>query len=48
MAIRLAVAGDVFDDVLLGAAFSPRDVLNEIWNYIVSVFENFPTFTCTF
>ena len=36
-AVLLAVAGNVFDDVFLCCPFSPRDVLDEIWDLIGSV-----------
>ena len=42
MAVHLAVAGDVFGGVYLCCPFSPRDVLDEIWDRIESVSENFP------
>ena len=41
MAVRLAVAGDVFGDVLFFYPFSPRDVLDDIWDIIESVPEDF-------
>ena len=45
MAVHLAVAGDVFDDVLFCAlSFLPQHVLDEIWDWIESVPENFPTY----
>ena len=37
-AVHLAVAGDVFDVVFFVLSFFPRDVLDEIWNLIESVF----------
>ena len=42
----MTVADDVFDGVLFCAVlFSPRDVLDELWDLIESVPENFlPTF----
>ena len=39
IAVHLAVAGDIFDGV-----FFPRDVLHEIWDFIESVSECFPTY----
>ena len=42
MAVHLAFAGDVFDDVLVLLSFFPRDVLDEIWDLTESVPENFP------
>ena len=39
------VAGGVFDGVLLCCPFSPRDVLDEIWDLIESVSEGFPTYS---
>ena len=44
-AVRLAVAGDVFDGVFLCCPFSPRDVLHEIWDLIGSVSEGFLTYS---
>ena len=41
MAVHLAVAGDVFDGVLFCAVLFPRDVLDEIWDLIESVPEDF-------
>ena len=43
MAVHLAVAGDVFDRVFLCCPFFPRDVLDEIWDLIESVSEDFST-----
>ena len=43
MAVDLAVASDVFDGVLFCADFFPRDVLDQIWDLIEEVPENFPT-----
>ena len=37
----MAVAGDVFDCVFLWCHFSLRDILDKIWDGIVSVFEGF-------
>ena len=44
MAVHLAVAGDVVDDDFFVLSFFPRDVLDEIWDRIVSVPENFSTY----
>ena len=44
IAIHLAVACDVFLNVSLCCPFSPRDVLDEIWDLIRSVSEDFPTY----
>ena len=44
-AVHLAVAGDVFDGVFLCCPFSPRDVLDEIWDLNESVSEGFPTYS---
>ena len=41
IAVHLAVAGDVSDGVLFLLSFFPRDVLNEIWNSIDAVSEDF-------
>ena len=38
------LAGDVVDGVFFLLSFFPRDVLNEIWDLIESVFEVFPTY----
>ena len=46
--VHLAVAGDVFDVVFLCCPFSPRDVLDEIWDLIESVSEDFPTYSSIF
>ena len=47
MAVHLVVAGDVVDGVLFCAVlFCPRDVLDEIWDLIESVPENFLTYFC--
>ena len=43
--MHLAVAGDVFDGVIL-CFFSPRDVFDEILDLIESVSEDFPIFSC--
>ena len=43
IAVHLAVAGDVFDGVFLCCLF-PGDVLGEIWDWIESVSEGFPTY----
>ena len=45
MTVHLAVAGDVFDGVFLCCPFSPRDILDEIWDLIGSVSEGFPTYS---
>ena len=45
IAVLLAVAGDVFDGVFVCCPFFPRDVLEEIWDLIESVFEGFPVFS---
>ena len=44
-AVHLAVAGDVFDGVFLCCLFFPRDVLDEIWDLIESVYVGFPSFS---
>ena len=44
MAVHLAVACDVFMDVSLCCPFTPRDVLDKIWDLIGSVSEGFPTY----
>ena len=41
----MAVAGDVFDGVFYVLSFFPRDVLDEIWDLIESVSEDFPTYS---
>ena len=46
IAVHLAVAGDVFDGVILCCCFFPRDVLDEISDLIESVSEIFPTYFC--
>ena len=43
--LHLAVTDDVFDGVFL-CCFFPRDVLDEIWDWIESVSEGFPTQSC--
>ena len=43
IAVHLAVAFDVCGGVRLCCPFSPRDVLDEIWDLIESVSEGFPT-----
>ena len=48
MAVHLVVAGHVFDGVFLCCPFSPRDVLDEIWDLIKSVSEDFPTYSCKY
>ena len=45
IAVHLAFAYDVFDGVFLCCPFSPRDVLDEIWDLIESVSEGFPTYS---
>ena len=45
MVVHLAVAGDVFDGVLICAVLVPRDVLDEIWDGIESVPEIFLTYS---
>ena len=40
-AVHLAVAGGVFDCVFLCCFFFPLDVLDEIWDLIGSVSEDF-------
>ena len=45
MAVPLAVTGDVFDGVLFYAVIFPRGVLDEIWNRIESVPNNFPIYS---
>ena len=47
MAVRLAVAGDVFDGVFL-CFFFPLDVLGGIWDLIESVSEGFLTYSLRF
>ena len=44
MAVHLAIAGDVFDSVFMCCPFSPRDVLDELWDLIEIVSEGFPTY----
>ena len=34
IAVHLAVAGDVFNGVFLCCPFFPRDVLDEIWDFL--------------
>ena len=46
MVVHLAVAGDVFDGVFLCCPFSPRNILDEFWDCIGPVSENFPTYSC--
>ena len=46
IAVHLAVAGDVFDDVILCCPFFPRDGLDENWDLIDSVCKSFPIFPC--
>ena len=43
--VHLAVAGHVFDCVCLCCHFFPRDVLDEIWDFIELVSEGFPTYS---
>ena len=45
IAVHLAVAGDVFGGVFLCCPFSPRDVLDEIWDLIESVSGGFPSYS---
>ena len=45
MAVHMAVACDVYDDVFFMLPFFPRDVLDEILNLIESVSEGFPTYS---
>ena len=45
MAVHLTVTGDMFDGVFFVQSFFPRDVMDEIWDLIVSVSENFPIFS---
>ena len=45
MAVHLAVAGDAIDGIFLCCLFSPRDVLDEIWDLTESVLEGFPTYS---
>ena len=47
MAIHKAVADTVFDGVLFVQSFFPRDVLDEIWDWIEAVAKIFPTFFCS-
>ena len=47
IAVCLAVAGGIYDDVFLCCHFSPRDVLDEILDLTESVSEGFPTYFCT-
>ena len=44
--VHLAVAGGVFDGVFLCCTFFPLDVLDEIWDVIESVSEEFLTYSC--
>ena len=44
-AVHLAVAGSVLDGVFLCCPFSPLDVLDEIWDVIESVSEEFLTYS---
>ena len=44
MAVHLAVGSDVFGDVFFVLSFFPRDVLDEIWDWIESVPENFSAY----
>ena len=47
IAVRLAVAGDVCGGVFLCCLFFPGDVLDEILDFLGSVFGVFqPTFSC--
>ena len=43
--LLLAVAGDDFDGIFFVLSFFPRDVLDEIWDLIESIFEGFPTYS---
>ena len=43
-AVHLAVAGDVYDGEFLCCPLFQRDVLDEIWDFINSVSEGFPTY----
>ena len=45
IAVHLAVADDVFDGVFLCCSFSPRDVLDAIWNLTESVSEGPRTYS---
>ena len=45
MAVHLAVAGGVYDDVFLCCPFSRRDVLDEILDLFESVSEGCPTYS---
>ena len=45
IAIHLAVAGGVYDDVFLCYSFFPRDVLDGNLDFIESVSEGFPTYS---
>ena len=45
IAAHLAVAGGVYDNVILYCPFSPRDVLDEIFDSIGSVSEDFSTYS---
>ena len=44
-AVHLAVAGGVFDGVFLCCPFFPLNVLDEIWDVIESVHEEFLTYS---
>ena len=46
MAVRVAIAGDVFDGVLFCAVLFSRDILDEIWERTESVPENYPSYSC--
>ena len=44
----MAIADDIFDGVFLYCPFSPRDILDEIWDLIESVSEGFLNYpNCT-
>ena len=44
MAVHLAVPDDVFHGVLFCAVLFPWDVLDEVWDWIESVPDTFPTY----
>ena len=43
--VHKAVTGDVFGGVFLCCPFSPRDIMDEIWDLIESVSESFPSYS---
>ena len=44
MAVQLAVTGDVLGGILFCVVIFPRDVLDEIWDKIVSTPKDFPSY----